>query len=85
MSAALVAKVVAKANQIATALEGQGGDAAAAAAEHMRLFWPPLMREAILKHAAAGGEGLTPGARKAVALMAPTPEPAGPEAGGPGR
>lgn len=39
-------------------------------AEHLRRFWEPRMRVAIVKHYQAGGSGLGEIARDAVALLA---------------
>jgi formate dehydrogenase subunit delta len=44
-------------------------DAAEAVAEHLRAFWEPRMRAALLAHVAAGGTGLDPVARLAAALL----------------
>ena len=64
-------KLVMMANQIATAFEGQRGDAVRDAAAHMQAFWSRPMREKISRHLALGGEGLTPTARLAAARLAP--------------
>ena len=66
-----VEKLVMMANQIARNLAVQGEDAAAAAtADHMRRFWDPRMRAAIIDYVAAGG-ALDPTARAAVLLLRP--------------
>ena len=70
MSAETVAKLVMMANQIATAFDGQRGEAVAETAGHIRAFWPRRMRDGIVRHLAAGGEGLTPPARAAVTQIA---------------
>jgi formate dehydrogenase subunit delta len=66
-------KLVYMANQIATFFtsqgEGQGEGAAARIADHLAKFWDPRMRQALLAHDAGGGEGLSPSAREAVALL----------------
>ena len=60
--------VVRMINQIARNFEVQGEDAAAAAtAEHVRLFWDPRMKEAIQR---CDTGDLSPIARKAVQLLA---------------
>ncbi len=60
-------RLVRMVNQICRAFAHQGEDAAAAAtAEHLRLFWDPRMRASLLDHYDKGGDGLDPGARKAV-------------------
>ena len=73
MSAAVAGKLVRMANQIATAFDGQRGDAVGDTAAHLKAFWSRPMLEEILRHLAAGGEGLTPTARAAVAALAPAP------------
>ena len=64
-------KLVRMANQIAIFFASQGEAAApAATAQHLKQFWDPRMRRGIVDHAAAGGEGLSPVAAKAVELLA---------------
>jgi formate dehydrogenase subunit delta len=59
--------LVTMANQIGAFFETQAaGHAPDAIAEHLRRFWDPRMRKAILAHLEAGGEGLTPAAAQAV-------------------
>jgi len=59
------------ANQIALFFAAQGADAAPeAVATHLRQFWDPRMRRAILAHAEGGGAGLSPIAAAAVARLA---------------
>ena len=70
MSAEQLSKLVMMANQIATAFEGQGGDAASDAAAHLKAFWSPQMRGVILRHAASGGDGLNATAKLAAARLA---------------
>ena len=70
MSADSAAKLVMMTNQIATAFDGQRGEAVAETASHIRAFWPRPMRDRIVRHLAAGGEGLTPTARAAVEQIA---------------
>ena len=38
-------------------------------ADHLRKFWDPRMRDEIVAHLAAGGEGLDPEVRAAVATL----------------
>jgi formate dehydrogenase subunit delta len=38
---------------------------------HLQMFWDPRMRTAIIRHLAAGGEGLNPLVRAAVAQLKP--------------
>jgi formate dehydrogenase subunit delta len=40
---------------------------------HLSRFWEARMRRAIIEHVEAGGAGLTPTARSAVALLKPPP------------
>jgi formate dehydrogenase subunit delta len=67
--------LVKMANQIALFFESQSGpDAAAGIAEHLKKFWDPRMRQAIIRHALEGGAGLRETTAKAVALLdAPRP------------
>ncbi|MGR3454987.1 formate dehydrogenase subunit delta [Pseudooceanicola sp.] len=63
-------KLVRMANQIATFFETQPGeDGAERVAVHLRDFWDPRMREALLAHVDAGGAGLKPLARQAAARL----------------
>ncbi len=60
-------KLIYMANQIARNLETAGPDhAARQTAEHIIAFWDPRMKEMILKHLDAGGDGLSPIARAAL-------------------
>jgi formate dehydrogenase subunit delta len=55
------------ANQIGAFFRSQGADAAVSGtAEHIRKFWDPRMRDAILAHLDAGGAGLDPQVRQAI-------------------
>jgi formate dehydrogenase subunit delta len=40
--------------------------------EHIKKFWDPRMRTAILAHLEAGGSGLQPDVRAAVEALRPT-------------
>ena len=63
-------RLIYMANQIGTFFESQGHDKAVSGiAEHIRKFWDPRMRKAILAHLAAGGAGLDPEVRKALATL----------------
>lgn len=63
-------KLVYMANQIGIFFRSQGEDTAVAGVtEHLRKFWDPRMREAILRHLDAGGEGLDPIPRQAVEML----------------
>ncbi|HEY0329227.1 MAG TPA: formate dehydrogenase subunit delta [Rhodopseudomonas sp.] len=67
-------RLVYMANQIGTFFRSQGHDmAVAGTAEHIRKFWDPRMRQAILKHLEAGGAGLDPQVRDAVEALKPPP------------
>jgi formate dehydrogenase subunit delta len=58
------------ANQIGTFFKSQGeAEAAASTAEHIKKFWDPRMRSAILAHLEAGGAGLNPDVRDAVEAL----------------
>ena len=58
-------KRVDMANQIGAFFKSQRGDTSAIA-EHLRQFWDPRMRAAIIARAEAGSTGLDPFVRKAV-------------------
>src|SRR5215831_10551672 len=63
-------KLVYMANQIGMFFRGQSDAAAiSGTAEHLKKFWDPRMRAAILEHLDAGGEGLDPWTRQAVELL----------------
>jgi formate dehydrogenase subunit delta len=69
MSDVHATSVVPMANQIATFFVSQGDHAAAVAgtAEHIKAFWPPVMRRELLGLIDAGrAEGLTDVARDAI-------------------
>lgn len=58
------------ANQIARELAGQQPRRAVAATfDHLRSFWDPRMRQAIVAYLEEGGEQLSADARGAVALL----------------
>ncbi|MDG5497015.1 formate dehydrogenase subunit delta [Niveispirillum sp. BGYR6] len=60
-------KLVSMANQIGKFFATQPGDQAAAGiADHIRSFWDPRMRQTILAHLDAGGQGLDPLVRQAL-------------------
>jgi formate dehydrogenase subunit delta len=60
-------KLVYMANQIGKFFASQGPDAAVAGtADHIRKFWDPRMRAAIVRHVEAGGAGLQPLVRRAI-------------------
>ena len=60
-------KLVYMANQIGKFFATQGPEqAAAGTADHIKKFWDPRMRAAIIAHVAAGGAGLDPDVRQAI-------------------
>ncbi len=64
-------KLVMMANQIGTFFASQKADEAVhGIADHLKKFWDPRMRAAILAHVQAGGEGLQPQVRLAVEQLA---------------
>lgn len=69
-------RLVMMANQISRFFAHQGeAQAVTAIADHLKKFWEPRMRRAILAHLAAGGAGLDPLALKAVQSLAQPSEP----------
>jgi formate dehydrogenase subunit delta len=63
-------KLVYMANQIGKFFTSQGQDrAAVGTADHIKKFWDPRMRAAILAHLEAGGGGLDPPVREAFELL----------------
>jgi formate dehydrogenase subunit delta len=68
-------KLVYMANQIAKFFESQGPDkAVAGTADHVKKFWDPRMRKAIIAHLAEGGAGLDATARTAIEQLAAASE-----------
>jgi formate dehydrogenase subunit delta len=64
-------RLVMMANQIGVFFVSQGrGTAVAGIADHLHKFWDPRMRETIIAHVRAGGEGLRPEVRLAVERLA---------------
>ncbi len=64
-------KLVMMANQIARAFAAEGeARAVPKIADHIAKFWDPRMRRRIAEYEAAGGAGLEPLARSAVARLA---------------
>jgi formate dehydrogenase subunit delta len=60
-------KLVYMANQIAKFFASQGPDqAVAGTADHIKKFWDPRMRKAIILHLDGGGAGLDPTVRDAL-------------------
>ncbi len=67
-------KLAYMANQIARFFAHEPEEKAiASTADHLRKFWEPRMRKAILDQAIAGGGGLQPIALKAVLMLKPSP------------
>ena len=63
-------RLIYMANQIGMFFRSQGHDKAVPGiAEHIRKFWDPRMRKAIFAHLDAGGAGLDPYVREAVATL----------------
>jgi formate dehydrogenase subunit delta len=60
-------KLVHMANQIGKFFQSQGAEkAVSGTAEHLKKFWDPRMKSAIIAHLDAGGAGLDPSVRDAV-------------------
>jgi len=66
--------LVKMANQIEQFFQADGDDEAAVSGieSHLRRFWEPRMRKAIIAHCASGGEGLGKLARRAVERLEPS-------------
>jgi len=63
-------RLIYMANQIGKFFESQGHDRAVPGiAEHIRKFWDPRMRSTIQAHLDAGGAGLDPDVRDAIATL----------------
>jgi formate dehydrogenase subunit delta len=63
-------RLIYMANQIGKFFDSQGHDKAMPGiAEHIRKFWDPRMRTKILTHLDAGGAGLDPDVREALATL----------------
>jgi formate dehydrogenase subunit delta len=63
-------RLIYMANQIGKFFQNQGhGKAVPGIAEHIRKFWDPRMRSAILAHLDAGGTDLDPNVRDAIATL----------------
>jgi formate dehydrogenase subunit delta len=63
-------RLVYMANQIGTFFRSQGPDKAVPGiTEHLKKFWEPRMRRAIIAHLEAGGDGLAPEVRAAVEAL----------------
>ncbi len=64
-------RLVTMANQIGAFFTSQGPDqAVAGTASHLKKYWEPRMRAAIVAHLRAGGEDLRPEVRLAVEELA---------------
>ena len=63
-------RLIYMANQIGKFFESQGQDKAVPGiADHIRKFWDPRMRTKIFAHLDAGGTGLDPDVREALATL----------------
>jgi formate dehydrogenase subunit delta len=63
-------RLIYMANQIGKFFASQGPDKAVPGiTEHIKKFWDPRMRSAILRHLDAGGAGLDPDVRDAVEAL----------------
>ena len=63
-------RLIYMANQIGKFFASQGaGKAVPGIAEHIKKFWDPRMKSAILAHLDKGGEGLEPAVRDAIATL----------------
>jgi formate dehydrogenase subunit delta len=63
-------KLVRMVNQIGTFFQHEGEKTAPLSIQrHIIDFWDPRMRNAILEHFSAGGDGLNPLSRKAIELL----------------
>jgi formate dehydrogenase subunit delta len=63
-------RLIYMANQIGNFFRTQGpGKVVPGVADHIRKFWDPRMRTAILAHLDAGGAGLEPDVRDAIAAL----------------
>ncbi|WMT72102.1 formate dehydrogenase subunit delta [Bradyrhizobium sp. Ash2021] len=63
-------RLIYMANQIGKFFQSRGHDKAVPGiAEHIWKFWDPRMRSAILAHFDAGGAGLSPEVRDAIASL----------------
>ena len=63
-------RLIYMANQIGTFFQSQGHDKAVPGiADHIRKFWDPRMRSAILAHLDAGVTGLDPDVMKAIEAL----------------
>ncbi len=66
-------RLIHMANQIGKFFQSQGADKRVPGiAEHIRKFWDPRMRSAILAHCDAGGAGLDADVMKAVEALKTT-------------
>ena len=63
-------RLIYMANQIGKFFESQGQDKAVPGiADHIKKFWDPRMRTKIFAHLDAGGTGLDPEVREAIATL----------------
>ena len=64
-----VDQLVRMANQIGKFFRARAPKAVASMTDHLRKFWDPRMRDAILAHVDPGGAGLDPDVREAIATL----------------
>ena len=65
-----VERLIYMANQIGSYFVSQRGkDADRRIADHLKRFWDPRMRNAIVAHVRQGGSGLDPAVKQAVLLL----------------
>jgi formate dehydrogenase subunit delta len=63
-------RLILMANQIGKFFQSQGhGKAVPGIADHIKKFWDPRMRSAILAHLDSGGAGLDPDVLKAIEAL----------------
>ncbi|MFC4527223.1 formate dehydrogenase subunit delta [Dyella halodurans] len=74
-----IERLVTMANDIATFFEVEPDHelAVSSVRDHLKRFWDPVMRRQLKVHLGAGGEGLLPLAREAVAGLDVPPADAG--------
>jgi formate dehydrogenase subunit delta len=62
-------RLIYMANQIGKFFQSQRHDAVPGIADHIKKFWDPRMLSAIFAHLDAGGAGLDPNVREAIAAL----------------
>ena len=69
MSDTQVRQLVKMAEHITRNMAAEGDDAALKAAEHIRKFWTPAMREQLIEHSQTAGAEVPPLVRQVVELL----------------